>query len=658
MSCEGNKEGAENQAAKKAAEAATSELDPEPERGNSSGEPVHWLIPMKKKIGQKFNTYLAVTVFLMLLSLTITVLWVVPVVISQNKRIASIEERLTSEMARNQETLREEFEQLEKIDTARITELESNFTAMRQDAEAKITELEKNISASETELAELADRLREKEKLLEDALARAELFEQEHNTTMDRVSTLEAVYPELNRSTLALQGKVQDLEEGLANTTAEAATIGMRVNSLESGVASLNTTKANRVTLDELTVKVDLLDAGKANRMELEIVSSNVTTLVEVIHHTQGVVSDIEIELEDTRGELNAAEERLEKTVAETVELGIVLNITANRTSSLEASHEELSSDLRLTREELHNKTSALEDATEDLEERLTNTTGRTLTLEMKLNDVESDIDSLNDTKASKDTVNDKLGILDSEFEMLMANLSSLAEASSRMDQDIVQELNELADSALNETHYHELHQAIASKASQTDLEALASSTVRTQTFLQRVESIQNSILQLQWNITLNFTHFDGRIQTLNAALSTKADQQDVATLSNRVTTLEGSTVDKNTFQVLRDSVEDINERKADKTDLNLLQGRVNSLERNTATKSELRSLDDKLSGHSSTSDGVHNRLSSSIGSNSYSISGNTGRITQLESSTSGLTPSQVVIAVSLSLTLVRWASY
>ena len=576
---------------------------------------------MKKKIGQKFNTYLAVTVIVTLLSLIITVLWVVPVVISQNNRIASIEERLTSEMATNQETLRGEFEQLEKIYTARITEL--------------------------------ADRLGEKERLLEDALARAELFEQEHNTTVDRVSTLEAVYLELSRSTLALRGRVQDLEEGLANTTAETVTTGMRVNSLESGVASLNTTKANRVTLDELRGKVDLLDAGKANRTELDIVSSNVTALVEVIHHTQEVVSDIESELEDTRGELNAAEERLENTVAETVELGIALNITANRTSSLEASHEALSLDLRLAREELYNKTSALEDAREDLEERLAKTTGRTSTLEMKLNDVESDIDSLNDTKASKDTVNDKLGILDSEFEVLAANLSSLAEASSRMDQDIVQELNELADSSLNETHFHELHQAIASKASQTDLDALASSTVRTQTFLDRVESIQNSILQLQWNITLNFTRFDGRIQTLNAALSTKADKQDVTVLSNRVTTLEGSTVDKGTFQELRDTVEDIDERKAGKADLNPLRGRVYSLERNTATKSELNNLENKISDHSSTSDGVHNRLSSSIGSNSYSISDNTGRITTLESSTSGLTPSLVVIALAVSLTLV-----
>ena len=562
---------------------------------------------MKKKIGQKFNTYLAVTVIVTLLSLIITVLWVVPVVVSQNNRIASIEERLTSEMATNQETLRGEFEQLEKIYTARITEL--------------------------------ADRLGEKERLLEDALARAELFEQEHNTTVDRVSTLEAVYLELSRSTLALRGRVQDLEEGLANTTAETVTTGMRVNSLESGVTSLNTTKANRVTLDELRGKVDLLDAGKANRTELDIVSSNITALVEVICHTQEVVSDIESELEDARGELNAAEERLENTVAETVELGIALNVTANRTSSLEASHEELSLDLRLAREELYNKTSALEDAREDLEERLAKTTGRTSTLEMKLNDVESDIDSLNDTKASKDTVNDKLGILDSEFEVLTANLSSLAEASSRMDQDIGQELNELADSSLNETHFHELHQAIASKASQTDLDALASSTVRTQTFLQRVESIQNSILQLQWNITLNFTRFDGRIQTLNAALSTKADKQYVTVLSNRVTTLEGSTVGKGTFQELRDTVEDIDERKAEKADLNLLQGRVYSLERNTATKSELRSLDDKLSGHSSTSDGVHDRLSS--------------RITTLESSTSGLTPSLVVIALAVSLTLV-----
>ena len=184
-------------------------------------------------------------------------------------------------------------------------------------------------------------------------------------------------------------------------------------------------------------------------------------------------------------------------------------------------------------------------------------------------------------------------------------------------------------------------------------MDALASSTVRTQTFLDRVESIQNSILQLQWNTTLNFTRFDGRIQTLNAALSTKADKQDVTVLSNRVTTLEGSTVDKGTFQELRDTVEDIDERKAGKADLNPLQGRVYSLERNTATKSELNNLENKISDHSSTSDGVHNRLSSSIGSNSYSISDNTGRITTLESSTSGLTPSLVVIALAVSLTLV-----
>ena len=287
------------------------------------------------------------------------------------------------------------------------------------------------------------------------------------------------------------------------------------------------------------------------------------------------------------------------------------------------------------------------------------------MTTELELRSIARSIVFLNTTKASTETVNGQIGLLDrdkvdrSEFEVLSTNLSFLAETSSTAHEEIRQELNELADSALNETHYHELHQAIASKASQTDLEALASSTVRTQTFLQRVESIQNSILQLQRNITLNFTHFDGRIQTLNAALSTKADQLDVATLSNRVTTLEGSTVDKGTFQELRDSVEDIDERKADKADLNLLQGRVYSLERNTATKSELRSLDDKLSGHSSTSNRVHDRLSSSVTSNSYSISDNTGRITTLESSTSGLTPSsQLVIAVSLSLTLVHWASY
>ena len=275
--------------------------------------------------------------------------------------------------------------------------------------------------------------------------------------------------------------------------------------------------------------------------------------------------------------------------------------------------------------EESHqNVTSALQSKIEGLEEELT-------TIEDELRIAESSIETLNTTKASAETVNNQIGRLDREkvdrrkFEVLSINLTLLAEDSSRMDEEIQQELDELADSALNETHYHELHEAIARKASQTDLDTLASSTVRTSTFQERVESIQNSILQLQLNVSLNFTSLDGRIQHIDTTLSTKADQHDLTMLTNRVTNLEGSKVDKDTFQQLEYIVEGIQESKADKTDVNQLGGRVHNLEQNTATKSELRSLDTKLSQHSSSP---------------------------------GLSPSLLVIAVSVSLTLVRWASY
>jgi DNA repair exonuclease SbcCD ATPase subunit len=337
--------------------------------------------------------------------------------------------------------------------------------------------------------------------------------------------------------------------------------------------------------------------------------------------NTTADMNELRSIVKNMKEHIETIENELQHEKAKNIELKRKINENSDKIAEWERQNAEMEETVR----EIHeNTTSVLQSKIETLEEELTSTTASTMTIELELRSIARSIVFLNTTKASTETVNDQIGLLDrdkvdrSEFEVLSSNLSFLAETSSTEHEEIRQELNELADSALNETHYHELHQAIASKAS----------------------------------------HFDGRIQTLNATLSTKADKQDVTTLSNRVTTLEGSTVDKNTFQVLKGTVEDIDERTADKTDLNLLQGRVNSLERNTATKSELRSLDDKLSGHSSTSDGVHNRLSSSIGSNSYSISGNTGRITQLESSTSGLTPSQVVIAVSLSLTLVRWASY
>ena len=361
------------------------------------------------------------------------------------------------------------------------------------------------------------------------------------------------------------------------------------------------------------------------------------------LHHEKLKNSELERKIDDNRRELT----EMEETLREKGDLlnGAIVRVeqqqtrTTNRVSTLEESY--------------HNTTSLLQSSVGGLEEELTNTTTRTAAIEWELRSVESNIDFLNITKANAERVNSQVEKLErdkvdrSEFEVLSANLSLLAEASSTAHEEIQQELNELADSALNETHYHELHEAIASKASQTDLEALAISTVRTEIFLQRVESIQNTILQLQWNITFNLSHLEGRIDTLNSALSTKADQQDVSTLSTRV-------------QEVRSSVEDIEGNKADKSELNRLQTKVRYLEGHVAIRSDLSHLEQKLSDHSSNSDGVHSWLSSSITSNRDSISDNADKISELESSSSGQTLSQsAFIAVSVSVTLILcWVSY
>ena len=413
-------------------------------------------------------------------------------------------------------------------------------------------------------------------------------------------------------------------------------------------------------TISEQNEKIASIEAGLEHQMQasdrrlyeqFKLLEANTTAEMKLI---KSVIKDMQRRLETTEHELRYERDKnaeLEKKIDE----------NSDKISTFERQTEEIVGRM----EESHqNVTSALQSKIEGLEEELARITASTMTIEDELRIAESSIETLNNTKASAETVNNQIGRLDREkvdrreFEVLSINLTLLAEDSSQMDEEIQQKLDELADSALNETHYHELHEAIARKASQIDLDTLASSTVRTSTFQERVESIQNSILQLQLNVSLNFTSLDVRIQHIDTTLLTKADQHDLTTLTTRVTNLEGSKVDKDTFQQLEDIVEGIQESKADKTYVNRLGGRVYDLERNTATKSELRSLDTKLSQHSSTSNGVHNRLSTDISGNSGGINSNSDRITTLESSSPGLSPSLLVIAVSVSLTLVRWASY
>ena len=253
------------------------------------------------------------------------------------------------------------------------------------------------------------------------------------------------------------------------------------------------------------------------------------------------------------------------------------------------------------------------------------------------------------------------------EFEVLSANLTSLAEASSNEDDAIRQELSELADSSLNQTHYDTLHQTIqqldSSKASQTDLVALATevevlsnSTVRTTTFHQQVESIESTTSQLQYNINqlrLNITSIDGRVRQITVTLATKADQASLNGLTDTVESLQTSKVDTQTFQGLEGTVHRLETSKADESDLSSLRGTVNSLRGTAAKESDLNDLEKNLRDHTSSSAQTHSVFTSDIRSNDGDIGSNTGRIEQLESSSFGLTASWAAVSMSVILVTV-----
>ena len=355
-------------------------------------------------------------------------------------------------------------------------------------------------------------------------------------------------------------------------------------------------------------------------------------------------------------------------TSAKLAELEVELSSTKMKTSELEKSTRELSRDLRLTREEY----SALQAKADDLEKTLRNTKARTVVLDVELDSVKSDLASLNATKASKVSmgeISDKEAELKkerhrvmTEVQELSVNLTLLAETSSRVDKKLQQELRELSESALNHTHYNQIQQDIASKASQTDLELPANSTT---TFLQRVEGMENTIMQVQWNtsqLTFNLTRLEGRVQQISITPETKAGQQNFNTLSGRVTSLEGSTVDKDTFQKLKSTVQNIQETKADETDLSQLKKRVNNLYTNTATNIALNGLDMKLKSHILSSDETHSDLTFGINSNSDSIRRNRGDISLLQmqsSSAAGLAvPWMTIITSSVTLVTACWTTY
>ena len=296
-----------------------------------------------------------------------------------------------------------------------------------------------------------------------------------------------------------------------------------------------------------------------------------------------------------------------------------------------------------------------------------TNISARILAVQENMERMESDIKTLNATKANRESTDDKLAELNrmkADRTEVAVNLTLLREASSREDEDILQELRVLADNTLNHSHYAQLQQAWLhlnlSKASQADFENLSSEfevlTNYTDTLHHSIGTVENTTLLLQQSIhelELNFTSLNGTVHRISATLTTKANQQALVTLSERVDSIDSSKVSTETFTELQSTVQGIQDSKAEQHDLDQLEGRVIMLEYNRATKTQLNSIESDLEHHTSSSDGVHTRLQSSIRTNTDNIDSNSDRITELENASPRLTGSWMTTIACVTLILV-----
>ena len=560
---------------------------------------------MKETFAKRLCLHWVATASIILAFLVILILCVALIIVWQNDKFTEIEAQLASHSS---------------MCGSRCGELANDLEWFKKNTTAQIFELKEK-------LKEMEDTMDAKEQALLDAGAEILQLERNITKTAEKLSETER---ELTEVAEKLKKKEEILEEALERATvfeAEHNRTMDRVSALEAGHREM---AANfNLTRNELTTTREMLKVR---------------------------VGDLENTLSITAAALETEHNR-----------------TIDRLLALEASYQEVATSLSLTRDELNITRVILQGRAQDIENTLTNTTARTAAIERELERMESDIETLNATKASREAVDERLAELNmvkadrSEVAVLSDNLTALEEASSREDEDIWQELRALADNTLNHSHYDHLQQALqhlqSSKASQIDfenlsseVEVLANNTVRTDTFLSSIGTVENTTLLLQQSIhelELNFTSLNGTVHQISATLTTKADTQDLVTLSERVDSIDSSKVSTETFTELVSTVEGIQDSKAEQHDLDRVEDRVIMLEHNRATKTQLNSIEGDLERHTSSSDGVHTRLQSSIRTNTDNIDSNSDRITELENASPRLTGSWMTTIACVSVILV-----
>jgi chromosome segregation ATPase len=243
---------------------------------------------------------------------------------------------------------------------------------------------------------------------------------------------------------------------------------------------------------------------------------------------------------------------------------------------------------------------------------QLHNTTVRIEVLQSELSTAGGSIATLNATKASVVAVSeltDRLVLLDVE-KASRAELGVLSTNLMQADNEIRQKLDELSNSALNQTHHDQLLAMFAStKANQSDFEMLVA----------RVETLQNStdelshtlddttgVLQMDiqdlfivaHNATLAVASKARQLETISEQVAflntTKVERAEFDRLSANLTSLRNTT--SRTDRQLRYDIDDLADGTINRTHHDELQDIVNMFAETKANLSDLKALEKEVS--------------------------------------------------------------
>jgi hypothetical protein len=281
---------------------------------------------------------------------------------------------------------------------------------------------------------------------------------------------------------------------------------------------------------------------------------------------------------------------------------------------------------LNIAEEKLENATdkiSLLEEnhaaAVKKMEEELVATNKQlhnaTVRIEVLESELSTGIATLNATKASVVAVSeltDRLVLLDVE-KASRAELGVLSTNLMQADNEIRQKLDELSNSALNQTHHDQLQDFIAifasTKANQSDFEMLVA----------RVETLQNStdelshtlddttgVLQMDiqdlfivaHNATLAVASKARQLETISEQVAflntTKVERAEFDRLSANLTSLRNTT--SRTDRQLRYDIDDLADGTINRTHHDELQDIVNMFAETKANLSDLKALEKEVS--------------------------------------------------------------